>query len=243
MIITMKRIVLISMILLSVLSCEKDKKSDTSKKITGKVKLKGVFGEDINDLNNVSVSLNDSIWVSTNSSGEFEFENIPKGIYNMKIEKNAFEPFNCMEINYSGNDTILPFDRDVFTLSKYPQVELTTFEIGSGGITVVAGNCLDDISNVVDPKLDIVLLGNTTNTIDKENYGYISPGYNLIDLNPDGSFRFEFSVNGVYGQSLSHVYYKVYITSKGSVGNSLGTACNFYFCANSGSSIVEYILK
>jgi hypothetical protein len=239
----MKKNFLILLILLSVLSCEKDKGNDSYHRITGKVILKGVFGERISDLSNVSVSLNDEFFTLTNSYGIFEFKNIPRGVYKMKIEKDDFEPLNCIEIEYSGNDTTLPYDRDEFTLSKHPRLENILLSIDNNGNALVTGKCLDAITSINEPKLDIILLGNATSFIDKENYYYLSPGYGLINLNSDGTFRFEFSVNGVYGQSLNKVYYKVYIASKGSVNNSLGTGCNFYVCSNNGSDIIEYVIQ
>ncbi|MEI6749428.1 MAG: hypothetical protein WCM93_09730 [Bacteroidota bacterium] len=246
----MKKILLISMLVISTLSCKKDVKdvkNGTDKTITGKITLKGVFLDDIADLCNVSVSLNDKYFAVTDSLGEFLFKNLPAGDYTMKIDCYGFEPLICIAFKYLANDTILPVEKDVFTLSKYPQIEIDTFTIAGDGYAIVRGRCLDGISNVTDPKLDIILLGDTLNTVDKYNFDYISPGYAMQDLEPDGSFHKEFSVSGIYGhnfpETVKKVYYRIYIASKGSVNNFLGTGCNVYICSKTGSDVVEYKLN
>jgi hypothetical protein len=240
----MKKLMLILMLVFSILSCKKDVNTETDKTITGKVSLKGVFLDEIADLSNVSVSLNDKYFVVTDSLGKFIFKNIPAGSYTLKIEREGFEPLNCIAFKYLENDTVLPVERDVYTLSRYPQIEIDTFTIADDGYAMVTGKCNDDISNVTDPKLDIILLGDTLNTVDKYNFDYISPGYAMQNIEPDGSFHKEFSVYGIYGhnfpETVKKVYYRIYIASKGSVNNFLGTGCNVYICSKTGSNVVEY---
>lgn len=244
----MKRIVLILMIFLSLLSCEKDKNKENNEikdnKITGRVALTDVFGEEIKELHGVSISLNDEYFVKTDSLGEFEFMNIPIGIYTMKIEKDAFEPLKCIEIDYLGNDTILPLNRAVYTLSRFPQIEYLDFSIDSNGYALVTGKCLNNITDIINPTLDIILLGDTINCVDKDNYGYYSPGIGLISVNSDGTFHKDFNVHNIYVQTdhLKH-YYRVYVTSKGSSNNYLGTGCNFYICSDISSDLVEYFQR
>lgn len=206
--------------------------------IKGKVTLKGVFGEKKSDLSGVKVTLNNVYFTRTDTNGTFIFKNIGFGNYDILIEKEGFEPFNC-SISFVENDTIIPYDRYAFILTEYPHVE-TSFSIDNNGNAIVEGKCYDSRDSISDASLDIILIGDSTNNINKENYDYISnPGIGLIDLDSSGCFKYEFNVGAIYGEQ-KKVYYRVYIASYNSGYNHLGTNCDIYICSKKGSEIIEY---
>jgi hypothetical protein len=205
--------------------------------IQGQVTLKGVFGEEKKDFSGVSVSLNNSYFTTTDKSGLFEFRNIDSGNYNLIIEKPGYAPFKCCDFNFVENDTIIPYDRPSFILAEYPEIEME-ISIDSFGYAIVTGKCFNTFNFDSNSSLDIILLGDTVNTVNKENYDYItsSAGTGLIELDSNGCFKFEFEFNNHFNEKS---YYRVYIASYSSIANFYGTDCEPYICSKQGSEIIE----
>lgn len=127
-------------LILSLFSCSKDDNSAPAEvqlgSITGSVNLfgpRGGFASDENMLVSIEGS-NPLITTLTNEDGNYSFENLPYGRYDLRFEKEGFGTFKRGDIIHQNEETVIELPENLSEKSATGVSQLTISETNTGVI-------------------------------------------------------------------------------------------------------------
>jgi hypothetical protein len=206
-------------------SCEVDEyRMDKVSTMAGYIQTQNEFGESVDDVSGIKISLDSIRTVVTDTKGFFKFENVKTGVYRIDIEKKGYQSITMEKFSVlsTGDDTIR-IKKSIMALSGTVIQNFSVLMDGPNGWPSIQGTVVHNYPDGIFESDYYVEQGSKypfifvycgqDSLVSREHY--YSLWSEMLYVKSGGTFQFDYTSHGFHTPSSGETFYYVAYGSSG----------------------------